>query len=150
VARRADGRPVHLVAAVEHTTGVVRGQVGVDAKSNEISAFVPLLDQIDLTGVAVTPMRCTPRTPTPGTCPPTRGPPRADRQRQPPHSGAGAVHRGIPTRLHLREVNPRKQALETETNLFTHAIRMTAFNTVTALARDIRINTNYARANHEA
>ena len=53
-ARRADGRPVHLVAAVDHTTGVVRGQVAVDAKSNEITAFVPLLDQIDLTGVVIT------------------------------------------------------------------------------------------------
>jgi hypothetical protein len=53
-ARRADGRPVHLVAAVDHTTGVVCGQVAVDAKSNEITAFVPLLDQIDLTGVVIT------------------------------------------------------------------------------------------------
>jgi len=53
-ARRADGRPVHLVAAVEHTTGVVRGQVAVDAKSNEITAFEPLLDRLDLTGVVVT------------------------------------------------------------------------------------------------
>ncbi len=53
-ARRADGRAVHLVAAVDHTTGVVHGQVAVDAKSNEITAFVPLLDQVDLTGVVVT------------------------------------------------------------------------------------------------
>ena len=52
--RRPDGRPVHLVAAVDHNTGVVRGQVAVDAKSNEITAFVPLLDQLDLTGVVVT------------------------------------------------------------------------------------------------
>jgi len=53
-ARRADGRPVHLVAAVDHTTGVVHGQVAVDAKSNEITAFVPLLDQVDLSGVVLT------------------------------------------------------------------------------------------------
>jgi predicted transposase YbfD/YdcC len=53
-ARRVDGRPVHLVAAVEHSSGVVRGQVAVDAKSNEITAFVPLLDQLDLAGVVVT------------------------------------------------------------------------------------------------
>jgi predicted transposase YbfD/YdcC len=53
-ARRADGRPVHLVAAAPHTTGVVRGQVAVDAKSNEITAFEPLLDRLDLTGVVVT------------------------------------------------------------------------------------------------
>ena len=45
---------MHLVAAVEHTTGVVRGQVAVDAKSNEITAFEPLLDRLDLTGVVVT------------------------------------------------------------------------------------------------
>jgi predicted transposase YbfD/YdcC len=45
---------VHLVAAVDHTTGVVHGQVAVDAKSNEIIAFVPLLYQLDLTGVVVT------------------------------------------------------------------------------------------------
>lgn len=53
-ARRADGRPVHLVAAVEHTTGIVRGQVAVDVKSNEITAFEPLLDRLELTGVVVT------------------------------------------------------------------------------------------------
>ena len=48
VARRA------WLAAVDHTTGVTRGQVVVDAKSNEITAFVPLLDQVDLTDVVVT------------------------------------------------------------------------------------------------
>jgi len=52
--RRPDGRPVHLVAAVDHNTGVVRGQVAVDAKSNEITAFVPLLDHLELTGVVIT------------------------------------------------------------------------------------------------
>ena len=53
-ARRPDGRPVHLVAAVDHTSGIVRGQVAVDAKSNEITAFVPLLDRLELTGAVVT------------------------------------------------------------------------------------------------
>jgi hypothetical protein len=53
-ARGPGGRAVHLVAAVDHTTGVVHGQVAVDAKSNEIIAFVPLLYQLDLTGVVVT------------------------------------------------------------------------------------------------
>ena len=53
-ARRADGRAVHLVAAVDHATGVVQGQVAVDAKSNEITAVVPLLEPLDLTGVVVT------------------------------------------------------------------------------------------------
>lgn len=53
-ARRPDGRPVHLVAAIDHTSGIVRGQVAVDAKSNEITAFVPLLDRLELTGAVVT------------------------------------------------------------------------------------------------
>jgi len=53
-ARRGDGRAPHLVAAVDHSTGVVHGQVAVDAKSNEITAFIPLLDRIDLTGVVIT------------------------------------------------------------------------------------------------
>lgn len=53
-ARRSDGRPVHLVAAVDHATGVIRGQVAVDAKSNELTAFEPLLDRLDVTGVVVT------------------------------------------------------------------------------------------------
>jgi len=53
-ARRDDGRAVHLVAAVNHATGVVHGQVAVDAKSNEITAFEPLLDPIDLKDVVLT------------------------------------------------------------------------------------------------
>jgi len=40
--------------------------------------------------------------------------------------------------------------LDVETKLITHAIRMAAFNTATALARGIRVNTGYARANHDA
>ena len=32
----------------------------------------------------------------------------------------------------------------------THAIRIAAFNTATALAQAIRVHTGYARANHEA
>lgn len=53
-ARRADGRPVHLFAAMVHGTGVVVGQQEVDAKSNEITAFVPLLEGLDLSGALVT------------------------------------------------------------------------------------------------
>jgi predicted transposase YbfD/YdcC len=53
-ARRDDGRAVHLVAAVNHATGVVHGQVAVDAKSNEITAFEPLLDPLDLKDVVLT------------------------------------------------------------------------------------------------
>jgi len=54
---RGSGRPgeqVHLLAVMDHTGQAVLGQVQVDGKSNEITAFVPLLDRIDLTGTVVT------------------------------------------------------------------------------------------------
>lgn len=53
-ARIGDGRAVHLLAALEHADGVVLGQRVVDGKSNEITAFAPLLDGIDLADVIVT------------------------------------------------------------------------------------------------
>ncbi len=46
-ARLADGRAVHLLGALDHRSGVVLGQTQVDAKTNEITAFVPLLERID-------------------------------------------------------------------------------------------------------
>lgn len=46
---------VHLLGAFDHARGVVLAQVDVDAKTNEISVFSTLLDQIeDLTDVVVT------------------------------------------------------------------------------------------------
>jgi hypothetical protein len=60
------------------------------------------------------------------------------------------AYRAIPARLPLGQVNPGQQVLDIQTKLITHAIRITAFNTATALARDVRIHTGYARANHEA
>jgi hypothetical protein len=63
---------------------------------------------------------------------------------------AQAAHRAIPARLPLAQVNPGQQVLDTQTKLISHAIRIAAFNTATTLARDIRIHTGYARANHEA
>ena len=48
-----DGRRM-MVAAVEHDTGVVLGQVEVDAKSNEIPAVRELSGDLDLTGRIVT------------------------------------------------------------------------------------------------
>lgn len=46
---------VHLLGAFDHVRGVVLAQVDVDAKTNEISVFSTLLDQIeDLTDVVVT------------------------------------------------------------------------------------------------
>ncbi len=53
-ARAADGRAVHLLAALDHEDGVVLGQRVVDGKSNEITAFAPLLDGIDIAGAVVT------------------------------------------------------------------------------------------------
>jgi len=43
-ARGADGQRPHLLAALVHGHGVVVAQRQVDAKSNEISGFGPLLD----------------------------------------------------------------------------------------------------------
>ena len=45
-ARRADGSQVHLLSALDTSTGIVLAQVTVNAKSNEIPAFTPLLDAI--------------------------------------------------------------------------------------------------------
>nr|WP_203230226.1 ISAs1 family transposase [Segeticoccus rhizosphaerae] len=44
----------HLLSALTHDTGVVTGQLVVDAKTNEIPALRVLLDQFDLTDVVVT------------------------------------------------------------------------------------------------
>ena len=63
---------------------------------------------------------------------------------------AQAAHRGVPARLPLGQVNPGQQVLNVQTKLITHAIRIAAFKTATALARAIRVHTGYARANHEA
>jgi predicted transposase YbfD/YdcC len=46
-ARHADGRQVHLLSALDTSTGIVLAQVTVDAKSNEIPAFTPLLDAVE-------------------------------------------------------------------------------------------------------
>ena len=51
---------------------------------------------------------------------------------------AQAAHLAVPTRLPLAAVNPGKQVLDIQTKLLTHAIRMAAFKTMTALARAIR------------
>lgn len=55
-ARRPDGSQVHLLSALDTSTGIVLAQVTVAAKSNEIPAFTPLLDAVEsvlgsLTGV---------------------------------------------------------------------------------------------------
>jgi hypothetical protein len=50
----ADGQRPHLLAALVHGHGVVVAQRQVAAKTNEISGFRPLLDQVDLAGRVVT------------------------------------------------------------------------------------------------
>ncbi|MFF0079091.1 ISAs1 family transposase [Streptomyces canus] len=50
---RADGRRVHLISALRGD-GIVLAQREVEAKSNEITAFRPLLEQLDLTDAVVT------------------------------------------------------------------------------------------------
>jgi hypothetical protein len=55
---RGSGGPtnpaVHLLAAMRHSTTAVLGQVAVDGKSNEITAFAPLLAPLNLTRTVVT------------------------------------------------------------------------------------------------
>lgn len=49
-----DGRQVHLLAALAHGSGTVLAQRKVDAKTNEITGFRPLLEGMDLAGKVVT------------------------------------------------------------------------------------------------
>ena len=54
-AAKAKGRKVHLLAALEHTTGLVLAQLDVGEKTNEITCFQPLLNTVaELAGVVVT------------------------------------------------------------------------------------------------
>jgi predicted transposase YbfD/YdcC len=48
------GEQVHLLAAIDHDTGVVLAQTTVDGKTNEITRFAPLLTDLDLTAAVVT------------------------------------------------------------------------------------------------
>jgi predicted transposase YbfD/YdcC len=53
-AKAAGGTAPHLVAALDHTAGVVLGQVQVALKSNEIPALRTLLDAFDLVNRVIT------------------------------------------------------------------------------------------------
>jgi hypothetical protein len=47
---RGSGHPnpqVHLLAAMDHTTGGILGQSDVDHTTNEVARFRPLLDRLD-------------------------------------------------------------------------------------------------------
>jgi predicted transposase YbfD/YdcC len=50
----AGGPGRHLLAALDHEHGVVLGQAGVEARTNEIPMFSTLLNRIDLAGAVVT------------------------------------------------------------------------------------------------
>lgn len=50
----ADGKRVYLVSAFLHNVGITVGQTQVDKKSNEITAFQPLLEPLNLEGKVVT------------------------------------------------------------------------------------------------
>jgi hypothetical protein len=60
------------------------------------------------------------------------------------------AYQQLAARVPLGESRPGAQVLDTEMKRFTHIIRMAAFNTAVALAREIRINTGYKRADREA
>jgi len=47
-------KAVHLLAALLHKEGIVIGQKEVDSKTNEIKAFKPLLDEIDIKDKIIT------------------------------------------------------------------------------------------------
>ena len=53
-ARLGDGRAVHLMSAMTHGEGATIAQCDVDTKTNEITAFAPLLERLELRGVVVT------------------------------------------------------------------------------------------------
>ena len=53
-ARLADERAVHLLAALDTSSGIVLGQSVVDGKTNEITAFAPLLDRVDIIDALIT------------------------------------------------------------------------------------------------
>jgi len=59
-----------------------------------------------------------------------------------------ASSRATPTHLPLGQVRPGSRLLETERKLLTHAIRMSAYNSETALARLLR--PHYSRGDDEA
>lgn len=54
-AAKAQGRRIHLLAAVEHTTGLVLAQLDVGEKTGEVTRFQPLLDTVaDLAATVIT------------------------------------------------------------------------------------------------
>lgn len=50
----SDGQAVHLLAALDQRAGAVLAQASVDGKTNEIIAFAPLLEPLDVAGCVIT------------------------------------------------------------------------------------------------
>jgi predicted transposase YbfD/YdcC len=46
--------PMHLLAAMDHTSGSVLGQTNVEHTTNEVARFRPLLERVDLTNTVLT------------------------------------------------------------------------------------------------
>jgi hypothetical protein len=63
---------------------------------------------------------------------------------------AEQAHAEQPARVRLGDLHPDQQILDTGTKLVHHAIRITAFNIATALARVVATETGYAKARTEA
>ena len=53
-AKRGDGRQVHLLACMDHTTRAVLAQRHVDGAPGEVPGLVPLLASLDLAGAVIT------------------------------------------------------------------------------------------------
>ncbi|MDJ0376965.1 helix-turn-helix domain-containing protein [Cryobacterium sp. PH31-L1] len=65
-------------------------------------------------------------------------------------AAAEDTYRQLLARVPLGESRPGQQVLDQEMKRFTHIIRMAAFNTAVTLAREIRTNTGFQRADREA
>ncbi len=63
---------------------------------------------------------------------------------------AEKIHKMIPAKVRIGDLNPGQQVLDTETKMIHTGIRMAAYNTAMSLAREVRTNTGYRRANQEA
>lgn len=65
-------------------------------------------------------------------------------------SVAEAAHKRIPAKIRLGKLAPGQQVLDPGVRLVRTGIRMAAYNTAMTIAREIRTNTGYRRANQEA
>ena len=50
----SDGQAVHLLGVIDQQARAVLAQAAVDGKTNEITQFAPLLEDLDITGAVIT------------------------------------------------------------------------------------------------